>query len=163
MRCVVSCSSTSFPWLVFFFGALLWGSVILKPPGRWMRQGSASVVSWSREKYSCQSKLVLALSSGNGCEPCTPPPRSRLERGSHSTTRHLTSFWKLENSGDVTFYVLDINQPSLPTLFILFLCMFSYLWPFQLYFILWILQTTLCFLTLFFTSYSAFPQPWYNS
>ena len=28
MRCVVSCSSTSFPWLVFFFGALLWGSMI---------------------------------------------------------------------------------------------------------------------------------------
>ena len=30
MRCVVSCSSTSFPWLVFFFGALLWGSMIHK-------------------------------------------------------------------------------------------------------------------------------------
>ena len=26
MRCVVSCGSTSFLWLVFFFGALLWGS-----------------------------------------------------------------------------------------------------------------------------------------
>ena len=24
MRCLVSCSSTSFPWLVFLFGALLW-------------------------------------------------------------------------------------------------------------------------------------------
>ena len=28
MRCVVSCGSTSFPWLEFFFGALLWGSMI---------------------------------------------------------------------------------------------------------------------------------------
>ena len=37
--------------------------------------------------------------------------------------------------GDVTVYVLDINQPSLPTLFILFLCLFLSLWPFQLYFI----------------------------
>ena len=26
MRCVVSCSSTSFTWLVFFFGALLYDS-----------------------------------------------------------------------------------------------------------------------------------------
>ena len=30
MRCVVSCGSTSFPWLVFFFGALLWVSMIHK-------------------------------------------------------------------------------------------------------------------------------------
>ena len=36
MRCVVSCCSTSFPWLVFFFGALLWGSMIHKHTGRWM-------------------------------------------------------------------------------------------------------------------------------
>ena len=34
--------------------------------------------------------------------------------------------------GDVMVYVLDINQPSLPTLFILFLCLFLSLWPFQL-------------------------------
>ena len=47
MRCVVSCGGTSFPWLVFFFGALLWGSMIHKHTGRWMWQGSASVVSWS--------------------------------------------------------------------------------------------------------------------
>ena len=52
MRCVVSCGSTSFPWLLFFFGALLWGSMIHKHTGRWMWQGSASVVSWSWEKYS---------------------------------------------------------------------------------------------------------------
>ena len=30
MRCVVSCGSTSFPWLVLFFAALLWGSMIHK-------------------------------------------------------------------------------------------------------------------------------------
>ena len=62
MRCVVSCGSTSFPWLVFFFGALLWGSIIHKHTGRWMWQGSASVVSWNWEKYSCHSKLVSTLS-----------------------------------------------------------------------------------------------------
>ena len=37
--------------------------------------------------------------------------------------------------GDVTVYVLDINQPSLPTLFILFLCLFLSPWSFQLYFL----------------------------
>ena len=62
MRCVVSCGSTSFPWLVFFFGALLWGSMIHKHTGRWMWQGSTSAISWSWEKYSCQYKLVSALS-----------------------------------------------------------------------------------------------------
>ena len=51
-RCVVSCCSTSFPWLVFFFGALLWGSMIHKHTGRWMWQGSASVISWNWDKYS---------------------------------------------------------------------------------------------------------------
>ena len=61
-RCVASCGSTSFPWLVFFFGALLWGSMSHKHTGRGMWQGSASVVSWSWEKYSCQSKLVSTLS-----------------------------------------------------------------------------------------------------
>ena len=35
-RCIVSCSSTSFPWLIFFFAALLCGSMIHKPTGRWM-------------------------------------------------------------------------------------------------------------------------------
>ena len=57
MKCVVSCGSTSFPSLVFFFGALLWGYMIHMHTGRWMWQGSASVVSWSWEKYFCQSKL----------------------------------------------------------------------------------------------------------
>ena len=62
MRCVVSCGSTSFPWLVFFFGALLWGSMIHKHTGRWMWQGSASLVSWNWEKYFWHSKLVSTLS-----------------------------------------------------------------------------------------------------
>ena len=62
MRCVVSHGSTSFPWLVFFFGAVLWGSMIHKHTGRWMWKGSALVVSWSWEKFSCQSQLVSALS-----------------------------------------------------------------------------------------------------
>ena len=35
--------------------------------------------------------------------------------------------------GDVMVYVSDINQPSLPALLILFLCLFLSLWPFQLY------------------------------
>ena len=43
MRCVVYC--TSFSWLVFFFGALLWEHMIHKHTGKWMWQGSASVVS----------------------------------------------------------------------------------------------------------------------
>ena len=37
--------------------------------------------------------------------------------------------------GDVTVYVYDTNQPSLPTPLILFLCLFLSLQPFQLYFI----------------------------
>ena len=41
---------TSFPWLVFFSGALLWGSMIQKYTGRWMWQGSASVESWNWEE-----------------------------------------------------------------------------------------------------------------
>ena len=63
MRCVVSCGSTSFPWLAFFYGALLWGSMIHKHTVRWMWQGSGSVVSWSWEKCSCQSKLVSWVQS----------------------------------------------------------------------------------------------------
>ena len=37
--------------------------------------------------------------------------------------------------GDVKVYVYDINQPILPILFILFLCLFLSIWPFELYFI----------------------------
>ena len=51
MRCVVSCGGTSFPWLVFLFGALLWGSMIHKHTERWIWQGRTSDVSWNWEKY----------------------------------------------------------------------------------------------------------------
>ena len=40
-------------------------------------------------------------------------------------------------------YVVHTNQLTLPPLFILFLCLFLSLWPFQLYFVPWILSTTL--------------------
>ena len=50
------------PWLVFFFGALLWGSMIHKHTERWIWQGSASVVPWNWEKCSCHSKLLSTLS-----------------------------------------------------------------------------------------------------
>ena len=69
----VSCCRTSFPWLVFFFGALLRESMIHK------HTGSASVVSWNWEKYSCLfqtgSNLVnvavvcAILESISGLEP----------------------------------------------------------------------------------------------
>ena len=45
-------------WLVFFSAALLWGSMIHRHAGRWMWQGSASVVSWNWETCFCLSKLV---------------------------------------------------------------------------------------------------------
>ena len=37
--------------------------------------------------------------------------------------------------GDVTVYVLDINQPNLSIFSILFLCLFLPLWPIQLHLI----------------------------
>ena len=51
MRCVVSCGSTSCAWLVFFYGALVWGSIIHKHTGRWMWQGSAWL-SYSKTSVS---------------------------------------------------------------------------------------------------------------
>ena len=53
-------------WL--FFGALLWGSMIHQHTRRWMWRGSASVVSWNWEKYSCHSKLVLTDRIFRGAE-----------------------------------------------------------------------------------------------
>ena len=90
-------------------------------------------------------------------------------------TRRSVPAGSPSRGGDVTVYVLHINQPSLPTLFLLFLCLFLSLWPFQLYFIPKFLPTTLCFLTLFFRSYfclkgsfnyislsESLIRPWYN-
>ena len=51
-----------YPWLMFFFGALRWGSMIHKHTGKWTWQGSSSDVSWNWEKYSCHPKLVSTLS-----------------------------------------------------------------------------------------------------
>ena len=77
--------------------------------------------------------------------------------------------------GDIPVYVLDVNKQNLPTLSILFLCLFLSLRPFQLYFSPQILSTTLRFLTLHFWSYfcligpfnyislyESLPEPWYN-
>ena len=58
----ISCDSISYPWLVFFFGAQLRGSMIRKHTRRWMWQESASDVFWKWEKNSCHSKLVWTLS-----------------------------------------------------------------------------------------------------
>ena len=59
---------------------------------------------------------------------------------SHSVLSALfLPYWVLAGSpsrgGDVTVYVLDINQLSLQTLFIRFLCLSMSLWLFQLHFI----------------------------
>ena len=48
---------------------------------------------------------------------------------------------------------LTWNNQACPFLFILCLCLFLSLCPYQPYFISWILSTTLRFLTLFFRSY----------
>ena len=53
---------------------------------------------------------------------------------------------------------LSTNR-ACPILFILFLCLFLSLWPFQLYFIPLILPTTFRFLTLFFWSYFCLVGP----
>ena len=57
--CVVSCGSTSFPWLVFFFGALLWGSMIHTHTGRTrtrFRSCSCCSTCWSG---NVSTQLVL--------------------------------------------------------------------------------------------------------
>ena len=72
------------------------------------------------------------------------------------------------NCNKVAVYVFDVNQPSFPNpfsfflFFLLFLCLFLSLWPFQLYFIPWILPTTLRFLTLFFRSCFCLIGPFNN-
>ena len=64
---------------------------------------------------------------------CTPSPRGYSVPVSISVVMALS----MVRGGDVAVYVYDMNQPSLPTpsFFILFLCLFLSLWPFQLYFI----------------------------
>ena len=77
--------------------------------------------------------------------------KSDLQRGTASSEGVPAG--SPSRGGNVAVYVFDINQPSLPTLFILFLCLFLFLWSFQLYFIPQILPTTPRFLTLFFRSH----------
>ena len=86
MRCVESCFSTSFPWLVFFFRVLLWGSMVHKQTGRWIWQESASVVSWSWEKllsiqtgFSLVNAAVVCaiLEIISGLEPSSVMTESR--------------------------------------------------------------------------------------
>ena len=79
---------------------------------------------------------------------------------SHCTLHSLVPAGSPLPSGHVAVCVFDINPQSLPTpFFILFLCLFLSLWPFQLYFIPKILLKTLCCLTLFFQSYFCFYRP----
>ena len=66
-----------------------------------------------------------------------PPPPSCIPMGSPS------------HGADVEIYVFDINHLSLPTPFHSVPVTVSVFWPFQLYFIQYILPTTLHFLTLF--------------
>ena len=70
-------------------------------------------------------RLILTVARGLECR------LNMLSSGSY-TMVHAGSALR---GGDVTVYVIDVNQPSLPTLFILFLCLFLSLWPFNLYFI----------------------------
>ena len=60
------------------------------------------------------------------------------------------------------FMSLSYTSRACSLLFILFLCLFLYLWPFQLCFIPYILPTTLRFLTLFFRSYFCLIGPSYH-
>ena len=55
---------TLFPWLVFFFGALLWGSMIHKHTGRWMWQGS----TWQDQSYLRTERNTLV--NPNWFQPC---------------------------------------------------------------------------------------------
>ena len=69
------CSSTSFPWLLFF-AALLWGSMIYKHTGRWIWQGSTSVTSRNWQKCSRHSKLFQPCQCC--CRLCYPGCCCRL-------------------------------------------------------------------------------------
>ena len=98
MRCVVSCGSNSFPWFVFFFWALLWGSMIHKHTEIWMRHVSASVVSETERNTLVIPNLVDAsvvcatLESISGLEPSsviTEPRYLKLLRLSQASVHWL--------------------------------------------------------------------------
>ena len=100
--------------------------------GQWHICSLTSLVS-SRTQLN-QRRVILCPFEKHGRRP---------ERG----PRGLTFTWW-------GCYGLCLTKPTraCPLLFILFLCLFLSLWPFQLYFIPYILQTTLRFLTLFLWS-----------
>ena len=77
---VVSCSSTSFSWLVFYFAALLWGSTIHNHIGRQIWQVSTSVVGTERNACILYMGLIEWTVS---CE----------------TFIHVQYNWKLESGG----------------------------------------------------------------
>ena len=84
------------------------------------------------------------------------PPTCRLRcvQLGHTFTCGQSLKTQLSRGWGVTVYVFDVTHRACTLLFILFLCQFVSLWPFQLYFFPYILLTVLCFLTLFFPSYT---------
>ena len=103
MRCVVSCGSTSFSWLVFFFGALLWGSMIHKHMGRWMWREYINCILKLKEIFlSFQTGFNLVntvvvsaiLESILGLEPSSVITKPRyMNLWQSQTSVHL--FWSL--------------------------------------------------------------------
>ena len=64
MRCVVPYGSASFPWLVFFFAALLWGPMMHRHEGNgcdkgahqphlWIERNASVVPNWFQPRQSC--------------------------------------------------------------------------------------------------------------
>ena len=110
----------------------------------------------------------------------TSPPREGEPVGTRyrATVAHWSSPYLAGESPRALLHVVGMLRfnRACPLLFNLFLCQFLSLWPFQPYFIPWILPTTLRFLTLFSRSYfcltgpfncvmslyESLLQPWYN-
>ena len=87
----------------------------------------------SSKYWSVQSYVSVKV----GCAKASPsPPPSSKYWSTLPLVSIIDKTGSPSRDGDVVVYVFDINQPSLPTPFlILFLCLFPSLWPFQLYFI----------------------------
>ena len=83
------------------------------------------------------SKTVFRLRSMRGLQACTCARRALQVYiyYHHRLCRLCISAGSPSRSKDVMVYVFDINQLACPLLFVLFLCLFLSLWPFQLYFI----------------------------
>ena len=102
-------------------------------------------------------RLLPSLSSSCVFFSATPSGREDSLRGANS----LSPPGSPSRDGDVKVYIFDIYKPTelAHSFFNLFLCLFLFLRPFQLYFIRLILPTTLRLLTLFFWSYLCFIVP----